>query len=738
MPLNLVKYMAAAILSATFAAVWAQPAPRKKVAVVLSGGGAKGMAHIGALKVIERAGIPIDYIVGTSMGSIVGGLYAIGYDAHTLDSLVRRQDWKYLLSDQINTRNLSLNERTNKGTYLLSRPIIRSDDNDVKGGLVSGHNLATLFSQLTVGYHDSIDFSNLPIPFACVATNMTDYSEVVIRSGWLSQAMRASMAIPVLFTPVRTDSMVLVDGGLRNNYPVDVARRMGADIVIGVTLEKPQRIAAELLSATDMFMQLLDFSVRNKYDDNVRQTDVLIPVDVTGYTSASFNPRAVDSLIIRGEEAATGQFAALLALRDSIGLPPGYKPSGIHRSADGFLPQKVLVSAIDFSGVGRSDGKYILRKYKISEGDSVSSQQLEQAMAALRSDLMYSSAEYSLRQMPGGYWLRIAAGRRKITQANLGVRFDTEEKVALQANSTLRLPTRLPMEVSVTGRLGKRYMANVAARIMPSNFRNLDLAYTFRRNDINIYRDGNRDFNVTYNYHDVNVNLLSFTGKNYSVDLGARWENFNFEDILIGQGLDQIAIGNERFYSYNVSLHYNSEDSKYFTTRGAMLAAGYSIYTDNFVRYRNQAPVSIVSGNWRVAIRLSDRLAIQPMVAGRLVLGKDIPWCLGNFIGGDFAGHYIEQQLPFAAVGNVEMAGHAFVSAGLKVQQRILDNNYLMLRTSFGLGADKIRNIFSKALMHGYQFTWAYNSFFGPVNANVGYSNVTKSMLFYLNLGFYF
>ena len=459
----------AVLVLSLFVALCSQAGERRKVGVVLSGGGAKGMAHIGVLKVIERAGIPVDYVVGTSMGAIVGGLYSIGYDATTLDSLVRRQDWRYLLSDMVEPRNQSMREKYNQSTYLLSRPIIRSTGLVAEGGLISGHNLANLFSWLTVGYHDSISFDNLPIPFACVATDMVDYSEVVFRSGWLSQAMRASMAIPGVFTPVRIDSMVLVDGGLKNNYPVDVARDMGADVIIGVTLQKPARKASELNNAMDILLQLVDFSVKNKYDDNVSHTDVQVAIDAENFTSMSFSPRAIDSLIAIGEQAAMAQWDSLMALKRVIGIDSSYVPGRAHRPAGSLKHHAVRLAEVDFEGVSSGDSRYIRRKFGINEGDSVSAETLESVMASLRSDLMYSSAEYSLRQMAGGYWLRIVAGRRKMTQLNLGVRFDTEETVALQANSEFRLPTRLPVEVSVTGRLGRRYMANVAATVMPAN-----------------------------------------------------------------------------------------------------------------------------------------------------------------------------------------------------------------------------------------------------------------------------
>ena len=151
---------------------------RKKVAVVLSGGGAKGMAHIGVLKVLEKAGIPIDIITGTSMGSIVGGLYAIGYNAHSLDSVARAQDWNYVISDRDNLRNQNLSDLEKQYTYAISTNIFSGKHNVQAGGLIKGKNLAQLFEKLCVGYTDSLDFSrDLPIPFACVATDIVSYTE---------------------------------------------------------------------------------------------------------------------------------------------------------------------------------------------------------------------------------------------------------------------------------------------------------------------------------------------------------------------------------------------------------------------------------------------------------------------------------------------------------------------------------------------------------------------------------
>ena len=152
---------------------------RKKVGLVLSGGGAKGMAHIGVLKIIEEVGIPVDYVVGTSMGSIIGGLYAIGYTPEQMDSMVRNQDWSFLLSDRILRKDMNMMEREADEKYVISVPFSKTAIQNVTGGLIKGQNIANLFSELTLGYHDSINFSKLPIPYACVSENIVKGEEYV-------------------------------------------------------------------------------------------------------------------------------------------------------------------------------------------------------------------------------------------------------------------------------------------------------------------------------------------------------------------------------------------------------------------------------------------------------------------------------------------------------------------------------------------------------------------------------
>jgi NTE family protein len=217
------------ITSCTVMAMTGQERPREngrpKVGVVLSGGSAKGFAHVGVLKVLERAGIPIDCIAGTSMGAVVGGLYSVGYGADVIDSLISLQDWDYLMRDHVYREDLPAKRRESSKRHLVSLPYQlkmkgREGRLSFPPGVFAGQNIYSLFLNMTIGYQHTMDFDDLPIPFACVAADVRTGQEVVFREGVLPMAMRASMAIPGVFTPVEQDSMLLIDGGMINNTPV--------------------------------------------------------------------------------------------------------------------------------------------------------------------------------------------------------------------------------------------------------------------------------------------------------------------------------------------------------------------------------------------------------------------------------------------------------------------------------------------------------------------------------------
>lgn len=714
---------------------------RKKVAVVLSGGGAKGMAHIGVLRVLERAGIPIDMICGTSMGSLIGGLYSIGYDSQALDSLVHAQDWNFLLSDKLDRKDQSTSEKEKQETYFFSLPLTKLNKQAFsRNGLIKGQNLANLFSKLTLGYHDSIDFNKLPIPFACVTTDMVKFKEIDFHSGYLATAMRASMSIPAAFTPVRVDSMVLVDGGLRNNYPADMAKKMGADIIIGVSLQKEkEKTVDDFNSPASVISQLIDVNCDNKYKENWAITDIPIRVNTDGYSAASFNLKAIDTLIVRGENAAMEHWDEIIALKKELGLDSAYTPTKTKRYEPLSIGNKIKISSIHFRDIQPEDIQYIRKKFKLNDNDSISITQIEKAITALRGNLFYNDASYQITEKNNGYCLNIDTEGKKASQVSLGVRFDNEEKVALQVNGVFPLHIKVPMTLSVTGRLGKRNTGRVDAIFSPTSFNRFRLSYMYRYVDLNVYNHGDRDYNATFNNHLLELGILNYSSRNFTGDILARYEFYDYSDALTSKDVTSLKnIRNEHFMSYHVRLHYNSQDHEYFTTRGSKFEAEYGLYTDNLYQYKDHNPLSVISASWKTSLPLNSRLTIRPSVYGRSIIGDDIPSILKNYVGGLFFSHYVDQQMPFAGIDNIENVNDTFIAAELNLQQRIMDNNYVMLTLAAGQQGNKFRNLFDDGPIAGGRIGYFYDSIIGPLGAILGYSSRTHNPYLYVNLGFVF
>ena len=715
-----------------------QAQERKKVGVVLSGGGAKGMAHIGALKVIEEAGIPIDYIAGTSMGSIIGGLYAIGYTPAQLDSMVNRQDWSFLLSDRIKRSEQTMAERLNSETYVLSIPFTKNIKETALGGVIKGQNLDNLFADLTVGYHDSISFNTLPIPFACVSDNIVNGSEVVFHSGILATAMRASMAIPGVFTPVRMNGMVLVDGGLVNNYPANIAKQMGADIIIGVDVQDSLKGANQLNTMPDILGQIIDLTTQTNYKKNLALTNTYIKVNVNGYSAASFNKAALDTLIHRGEVAAREQWTALRNLKKQIGIPEDYvpKPHGPYTALSS--SHSIFIKDITFEGIEDSDKKWMMRKCKLQENSLIPVSQLYNALAILRGSQAYSNVSYKLTNSSDGYHLNFILEEKYEKNLNLGIRFDSEEIASLLLNATMSLHTHIPSKVSITGRLGKRYAARVDYTLEPMQMRNFNFAYQFEYNDINIYDRGNRAYSTTYKYHSGEFSFSDVWYKNLRFGAGIRFEYFKYKDFLYNSSNLHIEIKPEHVFSYFAQVHYNTYNKGYFPSKGTDFKASYSIYTDNLAQYKEHAPFSAIAASWASVLSVSNRFALIPTLYGRVLTGKDVPYPFLNALGGDTFGRFVPQQLPFAGITNIEMTDNSVVVGGLKLRQRMGSRNYITLTGNVALHDNHLFDILEQKPIYGISLGYGYDSMFGPLEASFGYSNQTKKVGFYVNLGYTF
>ena len=721
------------------------------MALVLSGGGAKGMAHVGVLKVLEKAGIPIDIITGTSMGSIVGGLYAVGYNAHLLDSLVKTLDWSYIISDREDMSKQTYLDRKKQNTYILSTGMTfgKHKRNPNAGGIIKGKNLAELFQKLFIGYTDSLNFSrDLPIPYACVATNIIDNSEVVFHSGKLPQAIRASMAIPAAFSPVRIGDMVLVDGGMKNNYPADVAREMGADIIIGVTLDGKPKKAEDITGTMSIIGQIIDMNFSNKMAENIAITDLYMNVDPRQFSTASFTPEAADSLVRYGEEEAMKHWDEIIALKKRIGIDDSFRPVIHHPLQPDAMTARQHVTGFSFENMTPQDEAFLRQKFHLNRIDSIDAKLEQELTTSTRMDLFYQSAECQLVPEDGGVRVVLLAGNRKSMQLHVGARFDTEEYAAIQVGLDIPLKTSTPVETDITLRLGKRLMARGEITVHPRFFTRPTFSYTFYSNDVDIYTSGDLDYNIRYNQSQAELLPINFDLRNFNLQMGLRWDYMHYRNKLGSEAAMKIALENEHFISYRARLAFNSENDWNFPTRGARFSAEYAYLTNDFAKLNiidengqkqgKATGMSDVRANWRMSFSFGSRFTLQPMLYGRLLFGTVVPAVFGNTIGGEWFGHYIEQQMPFAGIGYMEYIHNQFVAAQIQAQQRIGKNHYVLLRVAAGQHAEKAKELFDNRTLIGVQGAYYFNTMFGPLGATLGYSNHTKQAYFFINLGYEF
>ena len=322
-PLLAIRVLLVALCAALAApAARAQESPtertRPKIGLALSGGSALGFAHIGALEVIDSLGLPIDYVAGTSMGGLVGGLYAIGYSGKEIREIVMSQNWDRVLSDDVPRAKTSHIKKRFDRRYQADLPMTGWRPR-APSGLIAGQNVSKLLSSLTAPYHGVRDFDSLPTPFRCVAADLVSGEAIALGSGSLPEAMRATMSIPTVFAPVPyADTLLFVDGGVINNFPTDVVERMGADATIGLKLDFPAPGIDELDDVISVLDRAIDLPRRRVLAENVERTDVLINENVAGLSLTAYDPDVIPEIIARGKRAAYAQLHSLLALRRRV------------------------------------------------------------------------------------------------------------------------------------------------------------------------------------------------------------------------------------------------------------------------------------------------------------------------------------------------------------------------------------------------------------------------------------
>ena len=709
---------------------------RPTVALVLAGGGAKGASHIGVLKYLEEKGIPVDFVAGTSMGGLMGGMYSMGYSAMEIDSIVRNIDWNMMMSDKIPMEYYSYETKVLKGTYLLDIPFSGTNfRGSLPSGILYGLNVYNMLGAVSVGYQQDIDFTELPIPFCCVATEMVTQKEKRWTFGSFVNALRSTMSIPAYFTPVRVDSMILSDGGTKNNYPADIAKAAGADIIIGVQISSPLDYEGVNNVAT-LLSQLARYSGGGEaLVHNEQITTVLITPDVTGYTSLSFGTQEIATLIEHGYQAAALHEREI----DSLVRIVGKRGTKLQNAkAINSAGTRITISSIDFVGLSEEEKAYTLNRLPIHEGGGYFQKDFEMAQAAIYGTMAFSHVTYQLlSDGPDRYKVVFYCDKRSPHSFGLGFRLDTEEWFEALLNVTFNRNKLYGHSLGAT------------ARLSASPYLKLEWIYTPRKGPKvgaflktsfrTLYGTDSHVFTHHYYEKSWHNELRLYVSENQwsQIDLnaGVRVEHTPYYRLFSEAGYTE-STDWKHYYPYLfLRFTYDSRDRMYFPVRGirTTLNADYNFYKTAFV-----------GGGIRGVIPACSIFTIDASLNGRYILGdSSTNEYMDNYVGGMMAGRYYEHQIPFVGFNGEKTCDNFLMTVNLEFRFKVYKNTYLSLLGAAMHDGNSLKEMQSKALRQSPTYAAGlqvgYLSKFGPLTANVHWNSIEKKKVgFYLSAGYDF
>ena len=726
---------------------------RPKVALVLCGGGAKGAAHVGVLKVLEEAKMPIDMIVGTSIGGLVGGIYAMGYSAQEIDAIISGCDWEYLLSDNTDRRDASFAKKVKDSRFLIKVPFYSLNVEDdpslgkspisrLPAGLIGGQNVLNLLNGLAVGYQEPVYFGNLPIPFACIAADLATGKPVVLKEGILPVAMRATMAIPGVFAPVNMDGKVLVDGGILNNFPVDVAREMGADIVIGVDIKNDPPTSENLKSIPQVLSQMLGLMGNDTYERNVADVDILIKPDVEGYGTYSFTKKAVDQLMVNGYVAAKEKYDEIESLARRLNTLSLGKENVEVQKATYVVRDTFCFKRVSIDGIEKENEHWLRRMSGLRENVKLSGSDINKGVSILMGTGAFLSVNYIVvGKDTDNEELVVKVRKGPANLLALGARYDSEEAAAVLVHIGAGEYNLLGNKVSFTGRLSYNPYGKIAYSYTAKNFPKVGISYKVGGEDMNIYKSTANQNNLSFIYHRLQANISNIYLRNFNFELGSRWEHFNFARHLkanVPAGYEEYALYDRSYLSYYVRALMDSRDDSYYASRGMSFDAEVSYYHTNYRKdFEKFGSVSLAMNG---VLRFTDNLALIPHLYGRVVVGdcKDVPYM--NYIGGTYPGRYLSQQMPFIGVNYANIVYRSAVIGRLDLRQRVANRHYLYGIANYLRSDDRLGGLLSKDCMAqwGFGVKYSYDSPIGPLSLDVHWSDFDRRVGAYVSLGHYF
>ncbi|WP_298767246.1 patatin-like phospholipase family protein [uncultured Polaribacter sp.] len=708
-----------------------------KVGLVLSGGGAKGFAHVGILKEIDKAGLHLDYIGGTSMGAVVGGLYAYGYNADQIEQIITTTDFANLMRDLLPRSSNTFFEKEYGENTIVTLPLNKGKI-DLPKGISKGQNVLNLLLELIDTNSSTKDFSKLQTPFFCIATDIENGAQIVLEKGSLPMALRASGSIPSILNPIEIDNKLLIDGGVANNFPVSVMKNKGIDIIIGVDVEGKLYQKENINSLVAILNQVVSYKMYNKTEQERKKLDVYIHPDIYKFDASDFDKK--DEIMQKGFEKAREYKAVFKEIAKKQGVKKARKKID-------FDAKKTLISAINITGVKNYSRAYTLGKLNIKVGDSLSKQELTEKVYLLSATRNYTTINYNLMPNKDGSCTLNFSLLESNERSNLklGLHYDYLYKSGFLVNYNHKRLLSKNDALSLNVVLGDniRYDLNY---FVDNGFY---YSYGFRSrynqfkaqvpfNDIRL-----PDINsLSLNYRDFTNQFFVQTTFKRRFAVGVKTEIQRIRAITenIIEENDQNISDNSTYFNAAAFLKLDTYNKRYFATKGFYLDLEFkwfiasSDFANNFKNYPQ------AKGTFGFAIPISKNLTIQNTNAAGFSL-EEVPSDVFDFYLGGNNQNYINNFVSFYGYEFATLSDDSFIKSEFDLRYEFLPKHYFSFIANYARVNDNVFknfNLFNQ-IKSGYAVGYSYNSFIGPIELKYSWSpDVKNSATFLFNLGFWF
>ena len=714
---------------------------RPTVGVVLCGGGAKGFALIRILKAIDKAGVPVDYIAGTSIGSIIGSLYAVGYDPDVIEKMVREQDWNAVIYDQIPMKYVPIEKRMDNSRYLATFPI-KDGKIKMKSSMVDGVYVNMLMSRLMLPAHNIHDYSKLPVPFYCIATDVEHACQYEMTKGELSRSVRASMSIPFLFKPVRLDNRLLIDGGMVNNFPVRNMKERGVDIIIGIDLEDASIPASQIDNSLELLASLMNLSSLEESLYARKHCNIYIRPDLHGRNMLSFND--FDSIIQFGQDAADKFYPKFKHLADSLQMIDYYTVKRPHVQP----VDSINVVGVEVIGVPDNHKQTVTSEFGNNFPQKMALDDIEEIILKISATGYYENFWYVVKDAPGGYIFQLHCEELTDMSAAVAVHYDNNYGIGALVNFTMKNVWKSLNRATLS--INLNIAENPYLKVKYSKHHRKYFRYGV---DIDIYSltlnqftEGTltNSYSIQDNKLDIHAMLVPSLKSAFS--LGAAADFVHMRDMIGEGGLDS----NYNLFSYlYLSYLFENLDAPSFARRGWRIDMSakmvfFQATTDDAAMsdISNQGIQSsfIAHVDLLKTIPIGKKSALKFELEGGTKVGiAETPIFYQFFVGGQSKMKYFDNILSFTGLDFTEKVVDHFAFNKLAWQWNFYKSLYSTLHVDYGFMNDTYDTWFdSDNFVIGYGASLGINTMIGPIEVSLMAANVNKGLRGFINVGFWF